>query len=391
MKKMALCIAILFLTSGCSKNNQELLSGELSENSTPFLAVSDISINNNEDNSSTITESASQVSEPNRGTEPISDNGEMILSYDPKNYFKAMFEGNKISVLGTCRSKNHDIDVYFDVENYRNYDNLGHFYTQFDGKSFKAEYDCADITEGDYTVMIEFNKYNDSEIWTYYELPVHKSADEIAPVDVSDIVQSNSGRAEAASILPREVVAKYIVSEKNTEEIKRVLNEITTISNGICEGIDDDYEKLRAISKWVSENICYDLDALGPDGFSSDVLSLDYVLKNKRSLCGGFSNITAALCTAQKIECYNVHGIKLRNTETLESAKSNAPHQCNFAVIDGRRIWVDTLWNSYNIYLNGEYKFGDRAQTKYFDIGGELFAYDYKITFCEYRKYFEII
>lgn len=102
------------------------------------------------------------------------------------------------------------------------------------------------------------------------------------------------------------------------------------------------------------------------------MLSLDYVLKNKRSLCGGFSNITAALCAAQKIECYNVHGIKLRNTETLESAKSNDPHQCNFAVIDGRRIWVDTLW-------------------KYFDIGGELFAYDYKITFCEYRKYFDII
>lgn len=196
------------------KNNQELLSGELSENSAPFLAVSDFSINNNEDNSSTVTETVPQVSEPNRGIEPISDNGEMILSYDPKNYFKAMFEGNKISVLGTCRSENHDIDVYFDVENYRDYDNLGHFYTQFDGKSFKAEYDCADLTEGDYTVMIEFNKYNDSEIWTYYELPVHKSADEIAPVDVSDIVQSNSGRAEAASILPREVVAKYIVSEK---------------------------------------------------------------------------------------------------------------------------------------------------------------------------------
>ena len=68
------------------------------------------------------------------------------------------------------------------------------------------------------------------------------------------------------------------------------------LSDEFCREISDDYKKLRAISNWVSENIYYDLDALSPGGSSPEVLSLDYVLKNKRSLCGGFSNITAALC-----------------------------------------------------------------------------------------------
>lgn len=363
---------MIFLLSGCSKSDLEPPVNEFSEPPAPVFSVTE-----NSSNALISEENTPQISEPDHGTEPIPDSGEMILSHDPRNRIKASFVGNIISVSGSKRGENCSISVYFDVEDPKKINNFGYFNIESDEEGFFSEYDCSELAEGDYTVTIDF--IEDSG-WTYYELPVHKSAEKIAPADNSEIVQNNTNRANAAQVLPNEVVAEYIVPGRDPEEIKRVLNEITEISNEICEGINDDYEKLRAISQWVSENIYYDLDALGADSTSTDVLSLDYVLKNKRSLCGGFSNITAALCAVQGIDCYNVHGIKLRNTETLESAKSNDPHQCNFAVINGRRIWVDTLWNK-----------GGQAQTKYFDISGEFFAYEYKVTVCEFRNYFELI
>lgn len=372
MKKFIFFIFIgILLLSGCSKIAQEPPGGS-------DAVIPDIgnSTGNSGENSSADTENSAQISEPGRGTEPVFDAGEIIISQDPKNYLKASFDGNKISVSGKNRGENCIISIYFNVEDYKKINNFGYFDIQTNDNDFFAGYDCTELPEGGYTLTIDFLDDN----WTYYELPVCKSAGKTVPEDNSDIIKNNSGRADAAQTLTNDIVAEYIVPGRDPEEIKRVLNEIETLSNEICRGINDDYEKLRAISTWVSENIYYDLDALTPEGFSPEVISLDYVLKNKRSLCGGFSNITAALCAAQGIECYNVQGIKLRNTETIETAKSNDPHQCNFAVINGRRIWVDTLWNK-----------GSQAQTKYFDISGAFFAYEYKATVCEFRNYFEVI
>lgn len=384
MKKIILILTIIFLLSGCSNSEQKPPE---SGSAAGFSDIGNSSVSGVE-NSSADTENSAPTSGPDLGTEPVFDAGEIVISEDPKNYIKAFFDGDKISVSGKKRGEDCIIRVYFDVEEPKKFKNSGYFDIQTDDNDFFAEYDCTELPEGGYTLTIDFI---DDIGWTYYELPVCKSADKTAPEDNLEIMKNNSGRADAAQVLPNEIVAEYIVPGRNPGEIKRVLTEIKTLSNEICRGINDDYEKLRVISAWVSENIYYDLDALTPEGFSPKVISLDYVLKNKRSLCGGFSNITAALCAAQGIECYNVHGIKLRKTETIETAESNDPHQCNFAVINGRRIWVDTLWNSYNSHINGEYKKGGQAHTKYFDISGAFFAYEYKATICEFRNYFEVI
>lgn len=168
-----------------------------------------------------------------------------------------------------------------------------------------------------------------------------------------------------------------------------MLGEIKALSDVICEGLGSDYDKLRAISRWVSANIYYDYPAYNK-GVPEETLSLKYMLNGHSSVCGGYSNMTSALCAAQGIKCWNVHGSVLTGGYTFSERNDGEYHEWNYAEIDGRVIWVDSGWNSFctlrsdGTYINGGIYY------RYFDIGEEYFALNHKSNYAEYRDYFAL-
>ena len=64
-------------------------------------------------------------------------------------------------------------------------------------------------------------------------------------------------------------------------------------------------------------------------------------------------------------------------------------HSWNMAVIDGRQIWVDTVWNSTNSYSDRYYAEG-LQDMQYFDISIAALSQDHRVTRFEYRDYFAL-
>ena len=189
--------------------------------------------------------------------------------------------------------------------------------------------------------------------------------------------------------LPAEGVAEYVDAEKDPERIAEALAQVKAISDEVCEGLNDDYDKLRALSDWVSTNIYYDFDSRD-NSVTPETLCLSHVLETHRSVCGGFSTLFSALCAAQGITCCNIRGTALTSGLCYaEPHESDALHEWNYVILDGRHIWIDTVWNTYNSYKNGEYHAGS-VSMEYFDVPDEVLALDHRASRCEQRDYFAL-
>lgn len=208
-------------------------------------------------------------------------------------------------------------------------------------------------------------------------------------VEIPEAEEANENAVKNAVEQPENQVAEYVAVNADKAKIAEVLGEITELSNKICGGLTDDYDKLRAISRWVSANIYYDYAAFEA-GVPADTLTLDYMLKNSSSVCGGYSNMTSALAAVQGIKVYNVHGSAVNNGKTFAESEP-VYHEWNFAEIDGRVIWVDSGWNSYCYrYKDGRYVSGNIG-VKYFDISKTAIAQNHRAKYAEYRDYFALL
>lgn len=182
-------------------------------------------------------------------------------------------------------------------------------------------------------------------------------------------------------------VAQAMTMDGSVDKIPEIWAEIEKISNEICDGIDDDYEKLRAIADWVSDNIYYDRPAVRR-GEPPSCLTLEYVLNNRSSVCGGYANMTAALCNAQGIRCLSITGKALvSGNNYLNTNMEGGLHEWNVAEINGRQIIVDSCWMSANnLSNNGNYTHKNNVW-KWFDIGDEIFAIDHQARTAEFRDF----
>lgn len=334
------------------------------------------------DNTTASTETKSDTYEPAsvvETSESISAPSEvssLTLSHDPINEKTVELRGNTVIISG----KTADSPInYMSV-----FPRGAEFNLNSNKDGFSAEIVLTEPQSGYLTVTLVYEDGHNDEIM----LEVTQHGFELW--DLSDIAENNRKAVENAIEQPQNQVAEYIVKGGKPDEIRKVLEEIQALSDEICAGLNSDYDKLRAISRWVSANIYYDYPAYDK-GVPAETLSLKYMLDKHSSVCGGYSNMTSALCAAQGIKCWNVHGAALNGGRMFVTDNDSEYHEWNFAEIDGRVIWVDSGWNSY-CYLrrDGVYENGGICY-RYFDIGEEYFALNHKASYAEYRDYFAIL
>lgn len=202
--------------------------------------------------------------------------------------------------------------------------------------------------------------------------------------------QSNYDMAQ--SDIPKNSAAVTLMNITTSGDKKRaaeVLDEVKALSNKICSGLTNDYDKLRAISRWVSNNIYYDHPAYAA-GIPAKCLSLEYILENRSGVCGSYANMTAALCQAQGILCYNVIGEGISSVNRCYAEQSaGSAHEWNYAFVGGRGIWVDSGWNSFNHTYGGNETVSGDIGCKYFDIGNEVLALNHKVHNLCNRDFFD--
>lgn len=187
--------------------------------------------------------------------------------------------------------------------------------------------------------------------------------------------------------IPASITADYIFSGATEAERSEVLSTVKDIADMVCADITNDYDKARALAEWVSLNIYYDYSARD-NSVTTETLSLERTLRLKRSVCGGYANLYAAMCQSQGIDCFVVTGTVVQNNLTFEDDFGSFPsHEWNMLTIGDRHIWIDTLWNTDNSFLRERYNAGP-TYFRYFDISDEFMTHNHCADRIEHRVFF---
>lgn len=253
------------------------------------------------------------------------------------------------------------------------------------GSSFKGSLNISGLEQGYYIIMVRL----DSGATMYYLFLMNDEGAIPVPEDALPSA-SNLAFADAPMELASEGVLHQITVSDDRETAKDILSEIKDLSDQICAGLTDDYQKARVLCEWVSQNLYYDKDAAA-NGVTEEEISLEFVLKNHRSVCFGWSNLYAALCQAQGITCYNASGSVVTGSRCFPQTdiSDERSHSWNLVKIGDRLIWVDTVWNSSNTYDKGNY-FKSSYDMEYFDIDNAVLSCDHRVARLEHRDYFGI-
>lgn len=253
------------------------------------------------------------------------------------------------------------------------------------GSSFRGSLNISGLEQGYYIIMVRL----DNGAVMYYVFLITDQGAVPVPEDALPAA-SNLAFADAPMELAGEGVLHQITVSDDPETAKDILSEIKDLSDQICAGITDDYQKARVLCEWVSQNIYYDKDAAA-GGVTEEEITLEFVLKNHRSVCFGWSNLYAALCQAQGITCYNASGSVVTGSRCFPQTEisDERSHSWNLVKIGDRLIWVDTVWNSSNTYDRGNY-FKSSYDMEYFDIDNTILSCDHRVARLEHRDYFGI-
>lgn len=368
------CIALIgiaaLLLTGCGREDvPEIPSFSYRQQSTVISS----------DKGGALTSDPSDISDTSSGESVPQPNAPqtLVLSNDPINEKFVELNGNTLTITGrTADSLLKTVSVFPDCVSID---------CRLTTNGFTVTAEVTDPTSDGVCITLRYEDGNS------YNVNFAINEDGFAFYDLSDIIGANKNAVEKALEQPLNQVAEYIVEGGDVKEMREVMDEIQKLSDEICGGLSSDHDKLRAISRWVSANIYYDYPAYDA-GIPAETLSLRYLLDNHSSVCGGYSNMTSALCAAQGIKCWNVHGSVLLGDQSFALDNDGGVyHEWNFAEIDGRIVWLDAGWDSFcKLQRNGEYENGGIGY-RYFDIGEEYFAENHKANYAEYRDYFALL
>lgn len=381
---IALTAAFAVLLSGCSGDDVGSVYS-LPAQSSSSTTVSSSSPQSGYPADESSTEDSGSVesttsSEPAPITPPdfsiAEETGTFYYSKDPKNPVTVTFADDRITV----RMKGEDFTRF-----YQSSPAMNVAQSTEDGFSVYTLTPAENLGSGLGSLVIV-----DKNNWlgdVYFSM----SDGKIKPPDLRPLAEHNQSVYDSVTNSSEDRIAQAITINGARDKIPEIWSEIEKISNEICEGIDDDYEKLRAIADWVSSNIYYDRPAT-LRGEPPSCLTLEYMLNNRSSVCGGYANMTAALCQVQDIRCISIVGKALIDGNNyLNTPLEGGLHEWNVVEIDGRQIIVDSCWMSTNNldYTNMYIK--NENTWKWFDCGAEIFATDHRAETAEYKDFRSLV
>lgn len=310
------------------------------------------------------------------GKAPSAKTEKAMLCGDPQHSIYAEYDGAVLTVSGTC-PETMSISALLASDTAQIPDEIRN----------GSEYTLKFNTQNKAGDVIELEMFFGDGSGLVYDYKFYTDGTSIIEGDFSAVREINEASLDNATELSAEYTAEYILPDGTAEQRAEILSQVRGLSDRICEGITDDYDKARALAEWVSVNIYYDFDARH-DSVDMETVSLSHVLETHRTVCIGFANLYTALCSAQDITCYSVNGDALRGEfDYAKRLEHTALHEWNIVVIDGRKINVDTVWDTTNAYSGGQYNQGE-VYGKFFDAGDILFSQGHRARKTELRDYF---
>ncbi|MBC7712851.1 MAG: hypothetical protein H7177_05905 [Rhizobacter sp.] len=155
--------------------------------------------------------------------------------------------------------------------------------------------------------------------------------------------------------------------------IKETSN-IDTLSNELTQNYLTDLEKYRAIFAWITHNISYDCIALkNPRLRETDA---NKVIKNRKAVCAGYSNLFQKLCESANLECNTISGWSYHKENIGEPLGNNSNHSWNAIKIQNDWYLCDVTWGAGSTSENNRV-FTFDFKDYYFCTPSLLFSYNH--------------
>ncbi|MDR2532001.1 MAG: transglutaminase-like domain-containing protein [Oscillospiraceae bacterium] len=184
--------------------------------------------------------------------------------------------------------------------------------------------------------------------------------------------------------------ANYMSATLDSLEISQTQALLREIVSEVTAGLDDDYQKAKALNHWVAENIVYDRDSRDND-VTEETVSIATTLRLRRSVCIGIANTYAALLETAGIKALNIKGGIASPMEGVPYEllpEKTIVHEWVAFWYDKENRWVytDPTWDRQGFFENGNYQHRPSV-IKHFDISALALSFDHRGDRAELRQF----
>ncbi len=122
-----------------------------------------------------------------------------------------------------------------------------------------------------------------------------------------------------------------------------------TLSKKLTDSLKTDEEKIKALCLWIMKNIDYDVKMYEKGRFKR--LKPNQVLKKRKAICQGYSDLFTAMCDYIGIRSYVVTGYSKSGNYEPGDILIREDHAWNAVKMNGSWYLLDLTWASGNIEL----------------------------------------
>jgi hypothetical protein len=149
---------------------------------------------------------------------------------------------------------------------------------------------------------------------------------------------------------------------------------VGTLAAYLTEGLPSDEEKVRAIYRWMTEHIRYDVIGLRTSDYGD--LSPDGVLQRRSAVCEGYSGLFESLVKAAGFEVAVINGFaKGLGFSAGDAVPAGFNHAWNAVKVRGEWKLLDCTWGAGALNVQGVYARG--FEPFYFFTPPEQFIYSH--------------
>lgn len=150
--------------------------------------------------------------------------------------------------------------------------------------------------------------------------------------------------------------------------------DLTTLAHHLTANAKTDWERVRAIYRWIAENIAYD-DAgynSGKYGFND----ANEVLRLRKGVCDDYADLFKAMAESAGLACEKVTGWSKGYGYSVGSKMDKPDHAWNTVFVEDEWHLIDVTWAAgFGETVNGKLKTTKKFKDQWFDTAPAEFVF----------------
>ncbi|MHB9293858.1 hypothetical protein Holit_02977 [Hollandina sp. SP2] len=157
------------------------------------------------------------------------------------------------------------------------------------------------------------------------------------------------------------------------------------VTSSLIKGVSDQFLKAKILHDWICDNIAYDADLY----FTGRITAQDYVsvLKKKKAVCSGYTNVMNQMCELAGIESIGINGYSKGFGYTGKIGR-DTDHAWNAVHIGNKWYLVDVTWDAGHLDRR---TFIKRYSTEWLFLDSRPFLYSHLPEDEAYQYYAPVL